>query len=242
MNDHDGARALGEVLLKQRVVNLKGVPSRLNEHRPQPVLADGEDGGNIGVGRHHDLVALTQQSHLQIGAVDERQRIEAVANAYAMARADVRRVFRLEGLHLLTLQEPPRVDHPPYCLMILLGVEGRHLLKVKELNHVVLLLFIITRVPTLYCICPTKKEGNDISVAPTLRSARSDACVAKRRKNYQLSTLNYQLSTIRSARRDACAAQRSKNSQLSTINYQLSTLPSAHRDACGAQRSKNSQL
>ena len=121
-----GARC--DVSLQLVLVNLERVGTRLHEHRPQSVLRDGEHRGDECVGRHQHLVVRLQQSQLQVGTIDQRQRIEAVGNADAVARTDERRVSRLERPRLLTLQIAARVDHLPHCLLILFSVAGRHLL------------------------------------------------------------------------------------------------------------------
>ena len=97
VNNHHSLSALCDSLLDEAVVNLQRVKARLYEHGLQMALGDGEDGGNEGVGRHNDLVALMQLSHLDVGTQDEPQRIQAVGAADAMGGADVVGIVLLEA-------------------------------------------------------------------------------------------------------------------------------------------------
>ena len=116
------------MLFQQLLVDLQRVFVRFHQHWAQSVLCDGEDGGNERIGRHQHLVARLHPTHLYIGTIDQRECVEAVADSDAMTGADKRRISRLERPCLLTLQKPARVDHLPHCLVIFLGVTGRHLL------------------------------------------------------------------------------------------------------------------
>ena len=96
VNNHHSLSALGNGLFDEAVVNLQRVEARLYEHGLQAAVGDGEDGGDEGVGRHNDLVALVQTAHLDVGAQDEPQRVEAVTAADAMSGADVLGVVLLK--------------------------------------------------------------------------------------------------------------------------------------------------
>ena len=56
------------------------------------------------VGRHDDLVALVHHPQFDISTQDEPQRIEAIAAADAVARADIVGIILLEALHGFPLQ------------------------------------------------------------------------------------------------------------------------------------------
>ena len=116
------------MLFQQLLVNLQRVFVRFHQHWAQSILGDGEDGGNERIGRHQHFVTRLHPAHLYIGTIDQCECIEAVADSDAMTGADKRRISRLERPRLLALQKPARVDHLPHCLMIFLGVTGRHLL------------------------------------------------------------------------------------------------------------------
>ena len=128
VDEHERTRAGCDMLFQQLLVNLQRVFVRFHQHWAQSVLGDGEDGGNERIGRHQHLVARLHPAHLYIGTIDQRERIESVADSNAMTCADKRRISRLERPRLLALQKPARVDHLPHCLVIFLSVTGRHLL------------------------------------------------------------------------------------------------------------------
>ena len=128
VDEHERTRTGSDMLFQQILINLQRVFVRFHQHWAQSVLRDGKDGGNERVGRHQHFVARLHLAHLDICTIDQRKRIEAVADSDAMTGAYKRRISRLERPCLLTLQKPARVDHLPHCLMIFLSVAGRHLL------------------------------------------------------------------------------------------------------------------
>jgi hypothetical protein len=111
MDYHEGASARSDGLLYEAVVNLKGVDIGLYEDGREAILRNGEDGGDIGIGRYDDFVALVEDAHLQIGAEDEGEGIEAIATAYAMARADILGIVLLKAAGSLALEVPPTLQH-----------------------------------------------------------------------------------------------------------------------------------
>ena len=58
VNNHDGACAGCDGLLYQGVVDLQCLGIGLHEDGLQAVVGDGKDAGDVGVGRHDDLVAF----------------------------------------------------------------------------------------------------------------------------------------------------------------------------------------
>ena len=85
---HHRARALGDVPLYLPVINLQRSGPRFHQYWHQPVLGDGQYGGDEGISRYDDLVAFMHQSHLDIGPINERKRVEPVAHSHTMVCAD----------------------------------------------------------------------------------------------------------------------------------------------------------
>ena len=87
--DEDGFGAGGDGLLNQRVVQLQRMNVWLYQHGLQPILGDGQNAGNVGVGWHNDLVAGVHHSEFDISTIDEGERIKSVCHADAVACSDV---------------------------------------------------------------------------------------------------------------------------------------------------------
>ena len=68
MHNHDSPSMRSDGLPDLRIINLQGISIWLYKYRLQPIIRDGQDTGNIGIGRHNHLIPLVQQPHLQIGA------------------------------------------------------------------------------------------------------------------------------------------------------------------------------
>ena len=81
---HDGAGARCDKSLKQAGVEVHGVNAGVAQHGHQAALADGENAGDIGVGGHDNLIALTHDSHFLVGLQDKPQGVEAVAHPHAV--------------------------------------------------------------------------------------------------------------------------------------------------------------
>ena len=112
-------------------IQLKMFPCWLYQHGHQLVVGNGQDGGDIGVGRHDDLVAILHHAQFLIAAQDQLQGIQPISHRHAMLRADILGVVVLEGLVLMSLQEPSRLDHSPCSGLILLGMLHRDGLKIQ---------------------------------------------------------------------------------------------------------------
>ena len=106
VNNHEGSGALGDGWLDEGVVDLEGVDVGLYEDGLQATVGDGEDGGDVGVGWHDDLVTLLHDTHLDAGTEDEFQRIKAVAAADAVAGANILGVVLLKLSCSLATQVP----------------------------------------------------------------------------------------------------------------------------------------
>ena len=111
MDYHEGFRPLCDGLLDKRVVDLQSIDGRLDKHRFQAILRDGKNRGDICVGRYDDLIALHHHAQLHIGPEDERQGIEAVATADAVARADILCIMLLKLPRGLSLEIPSALQH-----------------------------------------------------------------------------------------------------------------------------------
>lgn len=66
MDYHHGTGAWGNGLFDKGIVNLESVDVGLNQNRSEAVFGDSENGGDIGIGRHQDFVALVQEPHLSL--------------------------------------------------------------------------------------------------------------------------------------------------------------------------------
>ena len=84
---------------------------RLNQNRLQPVFGNGQDAGNVGIGRDDDLITFLQPAQLLPGPQGQRQCIQTVGNANAMLCAAIVGKFPFKGLNLLALNIPARVNH-----------------------------------------------------------------------------------------------------------------------------------
>jgi hypothetical protein len=111
MDNHDGTSAGSEGLLNEAVVNLQRRDVGLDENGCETVLGDGKDGGDIGVGRHDDFVAVAQASKFLIGSQDECQRIEAVGATHAVLRSNICSIVFLEASRCLASKVPPTLQH-----------------------------------------------------------------------------------------------------------------------------------
>lgn len=97
-----------------------------DEHGAQPAFGDGEDGGDISVGRHEHAVAAPEAARLDEGAEDEDQRVESVGASHGVWRADICGELALEGGEFLTLQIPSRGDRAAHGLVNLGAMERGH--------------------------------------------------------------------------------------------------------------------
>ena len=118
MHNHHGTGLWRDGLFYQCVVNLQRVDVRLHEDRCEAVLRDGENGSNIRVGRHDDLVAIVQPPHLLIRPEDECQGIEPIGHTDAVTRTDILCIMLLEAARGLSAQIPSAAEHPVGSMLI----------------------------------------------------------------------------------------------------------------------------
>ena len=122
MDKEYGASTLSDGLLDAVVVNFERVEARLYEHRLQAVFRDGENRGNIGVGRHDDFIAWLHHAHFDVGTINPDERVKAVGATHTMLRADVLGIMLLESLVFFTLKVPARIDDATHRLVNLVGI------------------------------------------------------------------------------------------------------------------------
>ncbi len=121
----DGLGAWRDGLLYAVVVNLQRMGLRFHQDRLQPVLGDGEDGGNIGVGRYNDLIAWLHNPHFNVCTEYPDECIEAVGASHTIACPDEIGIMLLKALVLFTLQVPAAVDHAGHGLVYFSTVQKR---------------------------------------------------------------------------------------------------------------------
>ena len=115
VDNHDSTSSRGDGSLYQGIINLKRIHRGLNEYGYEPVLRNGKDRGDIGVGRHDDLITLMHHPHLDIGSKDQCQRIETVATTDTATSTDVFCILFFELPRGLTFQIPTGLNHTVYC-------------------------------------------------------------------------------------------------------------------------------
>ena len=98
MYGDDGAGARRDGRRKARWIQVVSGGQRLHRHRFGTGLRHRQPGGNVGVGRHDDLVARANA----VAPQNQMQRVKPVAHAHAMAGAAVSGKFGLERLYLGT--------------------------------------------------------------------------------------------------------------------------------------------
>ena len=135
MDNHDGFRTLCDGLLYQRIVDLQGFPRRLYENRLQAALGDGEDGGDICVGRHDDFITALHDSHLHVGSEYQGERIEPIATADAIAGADILGIMLLEPPRGLAFQIPAAIENPTDGASDFLVIQTVDGFQVEILDH-----------------------------------------------------------------------------------------------------------
>jgi hypothetical protein len=111
MDYHHSSGTLGDSLLDETVVNLKSIDIRFYENRSETILCNGEDAGDIGIGRYDDFVTLLHKSHFLISTEDERECIKSIATTYAMTCTDILGIVLFEATGSLTLEVPPTLQH-----------------------------------------------------------------------------------------------------------------------------------
>ena len=135
VHDEHCAGAGSDGLLYQVGVDVVGGYVGLYQDRLEPVFCHGEYRGDIGVGRHDYLVAFGQSSQLDIGAQYQRERIQPVAAAYAVARADILGIVVLKLPRGIALQVASAIDHAGHRLRDFVGMHRRHPFQVQVFYH-----------------------------------------------------------------------------------------------------------
>jgi hypothetical protein len=107
MHRQNGARARGDGILNLLRVEVVRRYERLNRQWARPGVGGRQPGGNVGVGWHDNLLALANP----VGAQNDMQGFEAVANANAVFDAAIAREFLLEGFHFPAENIPARFHH-----------------------------------------------------------------------------------------------------------------------------------
>jgi hypothetical protein len=111
MDYHNSSGTLGDSLLDETVVNLKSIDIRFYENRSETILCNGEDAGDIGIGRYDDFVTLLHKSHFLISTEDERECIKSIATTYTMTCADILGIVLLKTAGSLAFEVPPTLQH-----------------------------------------------------------------------------------------------------------------------------------
>lgn len=136
VHQEDGSGAGGDGGLDQGIIDLQGIQTGLDKDGNEAILSDGEDGGNVGIGRDNDFIARLQTAKLHAGTEHEDQSIEATGAADTKAGANILRISGLEIMTFLAQQIPAALNNPGGGLLDLFGITGIDSLKVEELNHV----------------------------------------------------------------------------------------------------------
>ena len=103
---HDSAGTGRDGLLDERIIDLQGIYGGFDKYRSKAIFSNGKDGGDIGVGRHDDLVALLHHAHLLVGSQNQRQRIESVGTTHTMFSTYICRIVLFEPTGGLAFQIP----------------------------------------------------------------------------------------------------------------------------------------
>ena len=135
MDNHHGTGARSDGLLYQGIIYLQGVEAGLHQHRLQTVLGDRKDGGDVGVGRHDDLVTLLQHIIIYVRTEEKCEGIEAVGYADTVLRADELCIFSLETLRSLATQIPAGVNDATRGFVNLVGMHRGDALQGQVFYH-----------------------------------------------------------------------------------------------------------
>ena len=115
-------------LLYQAVVYLKRVFSGFHKYGVQAVFGNSQDGSNIRVGRHNNLIALCHHTHLHISTQYQRERIKPIATAYTAICAYKVSVLLFKMLVFCALQVPSATYNACHRCLYFIGMQGRYLL------------------------------------------------------------------------------------------------------------------
>ena len=135
MDNHDSACAWGDGTLYLCIVNLKRIEGRLHENGFQPTLSNSEDRGDVGIGRHDDLIPRLHHAHLDISAKNKGQGIETITATYAETGTDIIGIVLLKAARGLSFQIPSAVEYATDSLTNLCIIQVIDSLQVKILNH-----------------------------------------------------------------------------------------------------------
>ena len=78
MYQHDAPGFIGDVALDEILVDLQCLWVGFYEDRNQSHTRDGKNGGNIGVGRHQDLITLMELTNSHFSHQNQFESIQSV--------------------------------------------------------------------------------------------------------------------------------------------------------------------
>ena len=111
VNYHHRTCSESNSLFNECIVNLQRIDIWLNKDRNQPVFRNSQNGSYIGVSRHDDLVAITQNTHFPIGTKDKRQCVKTVSHTNTMACANIVGIVLFKTTGSLSIQIPATAQH-----------------------------------------------------------------------------------------------------------------------------------
>ena len=94
------------------IIYLQRVGLRLAKDGYQSIFRNRQDRGDIGIGRHNDLIARLHDAHLDIGTEDPDECIKAVGTTDGILGSDKRGVVGFKLFVLLALEVPSPIDNP----------------------------------------------------------------------------------------------------------------------------------
>ena len=112
------------------LVDLIGIEPGFDQYGSQAVFRNGQDGGDVGIGRNDDLVTRSHYPHFDVGTENPYQRIQSVGTAHRIARSDIPCIILLEMLVLYSLQVPSRIDDSVDSCVDFVGIFCRDSLQI----------------------------------------------------------------------------------------------------------------
>jgi hypothetical protein len=130
MHRQDGACPFGNLRRDEVRIHVVRVGQHIHEDRGRPRLAHRQRGGDIGIGRHDNLVTRSDPG----GPEGQVERIRAGGDAQTMLGADIGGEPRLEVLHRLAHDEVAPLHDTGYgglhlvlqCLILRLKIDKRY--------------------------------------------------------------------------------------------------------------------
>ena len=103
MYQHDAPGFIGDVALYEVLVDLQCLWVGFYEDWNQSHACDGKNGGNIGVGRHQNLITLVELANSHFSHQDQLERIQSVTAGNAVIGADESSIILLKLLYASSL-------------------------------------------------------------------------------------------------------------------------------------------